>query len=61
MLSIQLAPKLQNVVHMLKNLESNQSPVPLFAGGLSKEESSAINSTFSTREKKQTEPICNWW
>ncbi|MBP1966388.1 hypothetical protein [Paenibacillus aceris] len=61
-MTIQLASKLHNVVHMLKNLELNPASNPLaVAGALSREESSAIMKTFTIREKKQTEPICNWF
>jgi hypothetical protein len=61
MLNIQLAPKLHNVVHMLKHIELNQFSTPLLAGAISKEETSALMKTFTVKEKKQTEPICNWW
>ncbi|MZQ80645.1 hypothetical protein GQF01_00555 [Paenibacillus sp. 5J-6] len=60
MLNIQLAPKLHDVVHMLKNIELNQVSTPLLAG-ISKEETAAVMKTFTIKEKKQTEPICNWW
>lgn len=61
-MTIQLSSKLHNVVHMLKNLELNLVSNPLaVAGAVSREESSAIMKTFTTREKKQTEPICNWF
>ncbi|MDD9271411.1 hypothetical protein ACFPES_30695 [Paenibacillus sp. GCM10023248] len=63
MLTIQLGSKLQNVVHTLKNLELVQAGNSLAtaAGALSKEESNAVLKTFTNREKKQTEPICNWF
>lgn len=65
MLTIQLNPNLHRVVHMLKSVETHRnegiSPAEL---SLSKEESSALISTFNrsvlSKGKKRSEPRCDW-
>ncbi|MEC0227306.1 hypothetical protein [Paenibacillus alba] len=61
MLEIRLTPKLHNAVHLLKSIELNQASNSFLpATALSREETSAILNTFTTKQKKEKDPVCNW-